>query len=91
MNLYKIYSNDIDAFVVQSADKKLYLNKFEVEEKKIWIIPSGSKSIECSPKIIKKGQKIKIISVFRFVWEKNITGNLVFIKMLKEKYPNIEY
>ena len=59
--------------------------------KKIWIIPSGSKSIECSPEIIKKGQKIKIISVFRFVWEKNITGNLVFIKMLKEKYPNIEY
>jgi len=91
MNLYKIYSNDIDAFVVQSTDQKLYLNKFEVEEKKIWIIPSGSKAIECSPKIIKKDQKIKIISVFRFVWEKNITGNLVFIKMLKEKYPNIEY
>lgn len=91
MNLYKIYSNDIDAFVVQSTDQKLYLNKFEVEEKKIWIIPSGSKSIECSPGIIKKGQKIKIISAFRFVWEKNITGNLVFIKMLKEKYPNIEY
>ena len=91
MNLYKIYSNDIDAFVVQSADQKLYLNKFEVEEKKIWIIPSGSKSIECSPKIIKKGQKIKIISVFRFIWEKNITGNLVFIKMLKKKYLDIEY
>jgi len=91
MDLYKKYAKDIDAFIVQSKDQQLHLDRLGVKKEKIWIIPSCSKSIKCLPRIIKKGQKIKIISAFRFVWEKNITGNLVFIKMLKKKYPDIEY
>jgi len=90
-DLYRIHSNNIDAFIVQSLDQKDYLEQLGVKGKKIWIIPSSSESIECLPRKIIKGDRIKIISAFRFVWEKNITGNLIFIKMLKEKYPNIEY
>jgi len=90
-DLYRINSNNIDAFIVQSLDQKYYLERLGVKEKKIWIIPSSSESIECLPRKIIKSGKIKIISAFRFVWEKNITGNLIFIKMLKEKYPDIEY
>lgn len=90
-DLYRIHSNNIDAFIVQSLDQKYYLERLGVKEKKIWIIPSSSESIECLPRKIIKSERIKIISAFRFVWEKNITGNLIFIKMLKEKYPDIEY
>ena len=90
-DLYRIHSKNIDAFIVQSLDQKYYLERLGVKGEKIWIIPSSSESIECLPRKISKGDRIKIISAFRFVWEKNITGNLIFIKILKEKYPNIEY
>ena len=90
-DLYRIHSNNIEAFIVQSLDQKYYLERLGVKGKKIWIIPSSSESIECLPRKIIKGDRIKILSAFRFVWEKNITGNLIFIKLLKEKYPNIEY
>ena len=90
-DLYRMHSSNIDAFIVQSSDQQSYLKKFGVQEEKIWIIPAGIKPISYLAKEINRDQKINIISAFRFVWEKNITGNLVFIKMLKERYPNIKY
>ena len=90
-DLYKTKSQFIDAFIVQSNDQKKYLNKFGVQNEKIWIIPVSSPKITCKPKTIIKIKTIRLISVFRFTWEKNILGNLLFIKRLKTKFPNIKY
>jgi len=91
MDLYKIHSVNIEAFIVQSVDQRSYLIKFGVPDNKIFIIPSSIKNIVYPAKKIIKGQKINIMSAFRFVWEKNITGNLLFIKKLKSQYSNIKY
>ena len=42
MDLYKIHSVNIEAFIVQSVDQRSYLIKFGVPDDKIFIIPSNN-------------------------------------------------
>jgi glycosyltransferase involved in cell wall biosynthesis len=92
----KFYSNrgyGIDAFVVQSKDQKAYAVKLGLPKDKVSIIPASisKHNYKIIPKILNKNKKIRFISVHRFTWQKNIQGNLLFIKKISESIPNIEY
>jgi glycosyltransferase involved in cell wall biosynthesis len=92
----EFYSNKgygIDAFIVQSRDQKEYAIKMGLPDQKISIIPASisKKKDIFIPKTIKKNKKVRIISIYRFTWQKNIQGNLLFIKKLRQSIPNIEY
>ena len=93
-NWSSFYNNEgknIDAYIVQSIDQKKYTQNLGIDLNKVFIIPASLKKIECLPKNIKYDKTLKIISVFRFTWQKNIQGNLLFIKKLKDIYPNLKY
>lgn len=88
---YKNYSAYIDGFVVQSNNQKSYLKKFHVENKKIFVIPTTTPKEKYNPKNIQSGDKIKILTVGRFTWEKNYQDNLRFIKRLVDSKLKVEY
>lgn len=92
-NFYINRGYGIDAFVVQSKDQKAYAIKQGLPENKVSIIPASisKNNDKIIPKVLNKNKKIRFISVQRFTWQKNIQGNLLFIKKLSESIPNIEY
>ncbi|WP_411768214.1 glycosyltransferase family 4 protein [Winogradskyella sp. A3E31] len=88
---FKDYGNNIDAFVVMSTHQKEYLQRWGVEQDRIHVIPiSFGQKFEAKPKKASK-DGIKIVSVFRLCWEKNINGNLMVIKILKEQGFKVSY
>lgn len=82
----------IDAFITMSNHQKEYLNiKWGISLDKIHVIPiSFGKPFNVKAKYPNKN-KINIISIFRLSWEKNINGNLLFIKTLSKEGYNLNY
>lgn len=90
-DFYQTYGNQVDAFIVQSKNQKKYLTKWGIEDKRIRVIPSSiRRSMNAKPKTL-KSRKIRIVSSFRFIWQKNIDGNLRVIKKLVDLGYDIEY
>jgi len=89
---YRDYYKKIDAYIVMSNHQKQYLHeKWGVALSKIKVIPiSFGAAFYQEPKVPNKSV-IKIASVFRLYWAKNITDNLKFIKGLKDKGLQVEY
>ncbi len=90
-NFYRDYGNKVDAFVVMSEDQKQYLSRWGVSLNNIHVIPiSFGKRFQSIPKVQNKN-KIKLVSVFRMCWEKNIADNLRFVKAIKQKNIQVSY
>lgn len=90
-SFYKNYGNKVDAFVVMSEDQKKYLSRWGVPLDNIHVIPiSFGSKFEISPNVA-NADKLKLVSVFRMCWEKNIADNLRFVKALKDKNIPVEY
>ena len=88
---YKNNANLVDAFIVMSSHQKIYLEKWGVTADKIHIIPiSFGETFKINPKKSSKNI-LKVVSIFRMCWEKNIDGNLRVIKHLKEQGQKIQY
>lgn len=88
---YKDYGEKVDAFIVMSEDQKKYLSRWGVPLSNIHVIPiSFGDRFESEPKYPNKN-KLKLVSVFRMCWEKNITDSLRLIKILKEKNVPVSY
>lgn len=90
-DFFSNYGDKVDCFITMSEDQKKYLMRWGVPKENISVIPiSFGSSFSIQPKSI-KGSKLKFVSVFRLCWEKNIDGNLRFIKHLKENGIDVEY
>lgn len=88
---YKNYGDKVDAFIVMSEDQKNYLTRWKVPAENIHIISiSHGHSFQVDPKVPNKN-KLRLVSVFRLCWEKNIVDSLRFVRSLKEKQINFEY
>jgi glycosyltransferase involved in cell wall biosynthesis len=89
---YNAKSQYVDRFCVVSNDQKKYLHeKWQIDPNKISVIPVSV----TLPDVFKTksivGDSIKIISVFRFTWEKNIKDTLKTIHAIKQKGYKVEY
>lgn len=84
-DFYKVYGSMVDAFIVMSKDQKKYLIRWGVPLENIHVIPiSFGNKFSIEPKVANK-DTLRLVSVFRMCWEKNITDNLRFARLLKEK------
>tara|TARA_B100001175_G_C19458894_1_gene615437 strand:+ start:383 stop:1468 length:1086 start_codon:yes stop_codon:yes gene_type:complete len=90
-DFYLKYGKHVDAFITFSNNQKEYLNRWGVPFEKIYAIPTGAPDSFSTPRTIKFGNSIKLLSVFRLSWHKNILGNLTFIKELKNHFEDVEY
>ncbi|MGY5352970.1 glycosyltransferase family 4 protein [Wenyingzhuangia sp. IMCC45533] len=92
VKFYKESYKFVDAFIVMSEHQKKYLNKnWRVSNEFIHVIPiSFGEKNEAIPKF-PNNDKLKLVSVFRMVWEKNINESLLFAKKLLELGINFEY
>ena len=81
-NFYKNFGNKVDSFIVMSLHQKEYLhNKWGVEEDRIHVIPiSFGTKFSVSPKA-PNNDKMRIVSIFRICWEKNVDDSLKFISI----------
>ncbi len=91
-DFYSNYGNKVDAFITMSEHQKKYLHaKWGIDKAKIHVIPiSFGPRFNSTPKK-PTTTKIKIVSVFRMCWEKNIDGNLRVIKHIKESGISVQY
>jgi glycosyltransferase involved in cell wall biosynthesis len=88
---YSEYGHKVDAFIVMSEDQKKYLHRWKVPLHRIHVIPiSFGNKFEMKPKMPNHGT-MKIISVFRMCWEKNIADNLRLIKYLNDLDIKVQY
>lgn len=88
---YLNYGNKVDAFVVMSENHKNYLSRWGVPLNNIHVIPiSFGKKFAIQSKIANKNE-LRLISVFRMCWEKNIADNLRFVRALKQKNIPVVY
>ena len=89
---YATYGQDVDAFIVMSAHQKQYLHsRWGVSLDNIHVIPiSFGHKFEVMPKE-PSNHSLKLVSVFRMCWEKNIADNLRFVRALKRKGIPVVY
>jgi glycosyltransferase involved in cell wall biosynthesis len=88
---YSDFGNKVDAFIVMSEDQKQYLSRWNVPLENIHVIPiSFGKKFKIEPKYPNKNE-LKLVSVFRMCWEKNIADNLRLVKQLKEFGIKVQY
>ena len=88
---YKDYGSQVDAFIVMSEDQKKYLTRWGVPQENIHVIPiSFGEKFEIEPKYPNKNE-LKLVSVFRMCWEKNITDSLLLVSKLKKLGLNLSY
>ena len=88
---YKDYGSKVDAFIVMSEDQKKYLTRWGVPQENIHVIPiSFGEKFEIEPKYPNKNE-LKLVSVFRMCWEKNITDSLLLVSKLKKLGFNVSY
>ena len=90
-NFFKLYGNRVDAFITMSENQKLYLQKWGVDNNRIHVIPISFGERSSSLPKYPNSEKIKIVSAFRMTWEKNILGNIILVKLLRDKGYKIEY
>lgn len=89
---YKNEADKVDGFITMSQHQKQYLHeKWGVCLNKIHVIPISFGSPKAVVPKYPNCDEIKIISVFRMCWEKNIDGNLRTVKQLKEKGYAVQY
>ncbi|MGN6568188.1 MAG: glycosyltransferase family 4 protein [Flavipsychrobacter sp.] len=91
--LYSGYGRRI-FFIVMSEHQKAYLEKWDVPKEQIFVIPishNNKTKTDVINRLDQNGYSLRIVSVFRMTWEKNIQGNLLFIKKLIEKGLDIQY
>jgi len=90
-DFYKFSGDKVDAFVVMSIDQKHYLSRWGVPLDRIHVIPiSFGLPFKAEPTLPNKA-KMKVISVFRMCWEKNIADNLRLIKKIKDLGIDVQY
>jgi glycosyltransferase involved in cell wall biosynthesis len=90
-DFYSNYGKKVDAFVVMSENQKRYLTKWGVPLESIHVIPiSFGKKFKIEPKYPNKDE-LKLVSIFRMCWEKNIADNLRFVKQIKEFGIKVQY
>jgi glycosyltransferase involved in cell wall biosynthesis len=90
-DFYSDFGNKVDAFIVMSEDQKQYLSRWNVPLENIHVIPiSFGKKFKIEPKYPNKNE-LKLVSVFRMCWEKNIADNLRLVKQLKEFGIKVQY
>ena len=88
---FKDTSHLIDAFITISEDQKAYLQKWNVPENSIHVIPiSIGEKTNAKPKHLHQ-KEIRIVSAHRMCWEKNIDGNLRVIAQLKSLGHAVQY
>ena len=88
---YKDHGSQVDAFIVMSEDQKKYLTRWGVPQENIHVIPiSFGEKFEIEPKYPNKNE-LKLVSVFRMCWEKDIADNLRLVKQLKEFGIKVQY
>jgi glycosyltransferase involved in cell wall biosynthesis len=91
----KFYIEDggkVDAFITMSQHQKDYLHeKWGVAKNKIHVIPISFGAAKVIAPKHPNETVLKVVSVFRMCWEKNIDGNLRVIKELKDKGINVQY
>jgi glycosyltransferase involved in cell wall biosynthesis len=91
----KFYKDDggkVDAFITMSQHQKNYLHeKWGVNKSIIHVIPISFG--DSKPMQLKEPNEkvLKVVSVFRMCWEKNIEGNLRVIQHLKTKGLPVQY
>lgn len=91
IDFYKSGSDNVDAFITMSSHQKYYLKKWGVPEHKIHVIPiSLLETASANPKN-PNPKELKIVSIFRMQWEKNIDGNLRLIQELKTRGIPVKY
>ncbi|WP_417289534.1 glycosyltransferase family 4 protein [Corallibacter sp.] len=92
LDFFNNYGNKVSAFIVMSRNQKMYLHqKWGVDLERIYVIPiSFGNSFNADMKSPNKN-KLKLVSVFRLNWEKNLHGNLQLILMLKNKGVDVSY
>ena len=74
-----------------SEDQKKYLTRWGVPLDHIHVIPiSFGEKFEIEPKYPNKNE-LKLVSVFRMCWEKNITDSLLLVSKLKKLGFNVSY
>lgn len=79
-------------FVTMSEHQKTYLKKWGVPSEQVFVIPISHNNrvkIDVASRI--NDNRLRIASVFRMTWEKNIQGNLLFIRKLIDKGLEIQY
>jgi len=90
-DFYMNYGHKVDAFIVMSQDQKKYLSRWGVPLDNIHVIPiSFGQAFKIEPKYPNK-DKMRIVSIFRMCWEKNIADNLRLVKQIKEHGISVEY
>lgn len=90
-NFYRDYGNKVDAFIVMSEDQKKYIARWDVPLANIHVIPiSFGERFVILPKYPNE-KELKLVSVFRMCWEKNITDCLLLVKKLKELNIKVSY
>ncbi len=91
-SFYKDTAKYVDAFVTMSNHQKNYLHeKWDVSLDKIHKIPiSFGEKFKVAPKNVDP-ETIRIVSVFRMCWEKNIDGNLRLVECLVNKGLPVQY
>ncbi len=88
---YRNFGNKIDAFIVMSEDQQNQLAKWHVPYNKIHVIPiSFGERFKAEAKSPNKNV-LKLVSVFRMCWEKNIADSLRLVKTLKKRGIVISY
>lgn len=88
---YKKYGEKIDAFIVMSENQKSYLSRWGVPLENIHVIPiSFGNRFKVEPKSPNK-DKLKLVSIFRMRWEKNIADTLRFVRELQDRNIPVEY
>ncbi len=91
-DFYRNHGNQVDAFITMSEHQRQYLHtKWGVEKERIHVIPiSFGAPFEVIPKT-PAPDALNLVSVFRMCWEKNIAGNLQFVKALKDRNIPVTY
>lgn len=88
---HKILSKNADAIQVMSESQKIYLKKWGYSGDKIFVIPISIGTNHMRLVDLSMNTPIKICSVFRMVWEKNIEFNLRAIKKIISNGIDVEY
>ena len=94
-NFYAAEASVISAFIVQSQHQKKYLSeKWGVPLGKIHVIPISYSSLQEGQDVLTQKQialPVKLLSVFRMTWEKNILGSVLLASELKSNSIEFVY
>lgn len=91
IDFYKKGSENVDAFITMSHHQKKYLQKWDVPAHKIHVIPISLSETTTAMARNPNAKELKIVSIFRMQWEKNIDGNLRLIQELKSIGIPVKY